>query len=924
MGVLAGPPRAGAAPAPPVEVVLDWLTSGLGAQSPTPIVFQPSAPAGVTPPKDLQAPHFAHIHLPDGRAVAIAFDAIPAHPQLWIDADLDGDLGDETDPLLTRVGSSWSRRQFLPLAFEDDPGPLPLPIDFVHTPALGATHMTWSAEVHRRGRVVLGGRVREVILQDGNGDLRFDDAEHDRILLDLDGDGAAHTSGDAERIRPGTPFRLGEEGWAVRPASASGRTLGFVPAPRVPPAAVRPWCDRAIPPAGVARHAPLEPYAQLLARFESEREETFENRLETLQWIGDVGSAESFAFLSGVASSETDARVATAALRAMGNPAYLGPGGSRILAMARTASGEPAAVLTRVLHEMGHPEREVLYLDMIRMNRRGAAAAAAPWLAFLDTARARKSLLALAREGDDPGLRTTAYVQGLRNLRGGPPLELMLAAAGDEYLPLRAEAILDLARLAHPTARARITALAREDRLPPAVVPLLARALGALGDTKAVRALLDLLEVERLPAAVPSVVIEQLAPVREPKSLAAILKELKSHNPLVRTTVIQVLAGNLQPDVTEALLQRARKEKEPAVLSTLFGALGRHRDERAIPLLLEHADDRSPDPASAAAIRGLMAFGLGHPKVRPLLLRLLASKHIEQRLTALERAKELDDPEVVAQVVATLEHEAWTVRLAAVGTLDAIRPRAAVAPLIARLEAEAVKRVKDAIPPVLFHITGMNLYDDPITWRRWYEEAKDTFVVPTEVPQLPAEPAGGTVATFYGIPVKTNRVVFVIDRSGSMTAESDPRHWKDGEVPNRYEIAVQETLGALEKLDENAEVNVILFNATIHAWRTSLQRLTRTSRSAIAQHLRTTKPVGGTNVYDGLEMALRMPEVDTIFLLSDGEPRSGTHVGAGAILGAVRGENASRRVALHCVSIGTDSDLLRRLARENGGMYVRR
>ena len=34
--------------------------------------------------------------------------------------------------------------------------------------------------------------------------------------------------------------------------------------------------------------------------------------------------------------------------------------------------------------------------------------------------------------------------------------------------------------------------------------------------------------------------------------------------------------------------------------------------------------------------------------------------------------------------------------------------------------------------------------------------------------------------------------------------------------------------------------------------------------------------------------------------------------------------NQARRIAIHCVSVGTDSDLLKELAAANGGEYVRR
>ena len=82
--------------------------------------------------------------------------------------------------------------------------------------------------------------------------------------------------------------------------------------------------------------------------------------------------------------------------------------------------------------------------------------------------------------------------------------------------------------------------------------------------------------------------------------------------------------------------------------------------------------------------------------------------------------------------------------------------------------------------------------------------------------------------------------------------------------------------------------------------------------------------MGGTNLYDGLALALADEEVDTIFLLSDGVPGVGTYVAKDDILRAVKRLNQTKRVAIHAVSIGRDSALMRELAEENGGKYVRR
>ena len=153
--------------------------------------------------------------------------------------------------------------------------------------------------------------------------------------------------------------------------------------------------------------------------------------------------------------------------------------------------------------------------------------------------------------------------------------------------------------------------------------------------------------------------------------------------------------------------------------------------------------------------------------------------------------------------------------------------------------------------------------------------------------------------------------------------EGDAGADEDGARRNRLDVAVREVLGAVAKLDNRTRINVIFFHTTIHPWKDKLQKL-GSSRKQLEKELETKKPTGGTNLYDGLELALRTKDVDTIFLLSDGVPGSGKYVATPDILRAVRRENQTRRVAVHCVSIGMESELLRRLAAENGGRYVRR
>jgi len=304
--------------------------------------------------------------------------------------------------------------------------------------------------------------------------------------------------------------------------------------------------------------------------------------------------------------------------------------------------------------------------------------------------------------------------------------------------------------------------------------------------------------------------------------------------------------------------------------------------------------------------------------VRALFLKLLGSSLLHDRVHALDAANGFGDPELVKKIVASLNHRAWQVRHASAGALGRLRPRDGIGPMIKRLEREDVKRVRAALAEALWRTTGMHFYDFADTWRRWWTDHGAGFQVPENPPKKKKRKQGGTVASFYGLPLDSDRVIFVVDQSGSMNA-GDPRSRR-----TRLTTAVEEVLAAVARLGPADRVNVIFFETTIHPWRTRLAKLSSSNRAALEKHMREQRPKGGTNLYDGLELALQDKQVDSVFLLSDGMPGSGKFVMAADILRAVSHLNRTRRIAIHCISVGADSDLLKKMAAQNWGKYVRR
>ena len=100
--------------------------------------------------------------------------------------------------------------------------------------------------------------------------------------------------------------------------------------------------------------------------------------------------------------------------------------------------------------------------------------------------------------------------------------------------------------------------------------------------------------------------------------------------------------------------------------------------------------------------------------------------------------------------------------------------------------------------------------------------------------------------------------------------------------------------------------------------------MTKSNRTDLETYLGARQSGGGTNLWSGLKRALTHEGVDSIFLLSDGEPSLGEFTEMRDILRETEKLNRLRRITIHCISVGRDSRLLKRLAADTGGRYVRR
>ena len=106
-----------------------------------------------------------------------------------------------------------------------------------------------------------------------------------------------------------------------------------------------------------------------------------------------------------------------------------------------------------------------------------------------------------------------------------------------------------------------------------------------------------------------------------------------------------------------------------------------------------------------------------------------------------------------------------------------------------------------------------------------------------------------------------------------------------------------------------------------------LQRLVSGGREKAIDFVKSIKTGSGTNVYDSLELIMGDDRVDTIYMLTDGQPTRGKIRDPEKILKEIRVLNLARGLTIHCISIGEEEEeeeargFLKRLADEHGGQY---
>lgn len=393
-------------------------------------------------------------------------------------------------------------------------------------------------------------------------------------------------------------------------------------------------------------------------------------------------------------------------------------------------------------------------------------------------------------------------------------------------------------------------------------------------------------------------------------AVGAVAADLAKDQKLVRW-LLEAALGRAEPaqrQVVLAILSKASPEAvQPLVPRIRAGLAKPTRD--TVELALATLPAMQKDPAWGQDVR-----------------RMLESSAEDLRTIGLSLLLEMEQGDAVPFAQKQVGAKDWQLRSAAYRYLTKFRDLSSI-PLLVERWGKEDGRLQVELSEALFVHAGVRCWSRN-EWSDWWKREKATHVLPQwESVKSKKGGGGGSTAAYYGIPLLSKRSVFLIDTSGSMSARIGTTG--GGKAPERggnrtrLDEVKRQLHAAVEKLPDDQQFNIYFYAGQPNPMWPQLQKAMGNDRKAVLDRIQKTDiGPGGTNIFDSLERAFADPDVDTVYLLSDGEPSAGRITDPTQIADQVKRWNYGRQVVIHCVAVGSRSKLLERLAKESGGEYV--
>ena len=344
---------------------------------------------------------------------------------------------------------------------------------------------------------------------------------------------------------------------------------------------------------------------------------------------------------------------------------------------------------------------------------------------------------------------------------------------------------------------------------------------------------------------------------------------------------------------------------------------------------------------------------------------------LKQQIEALgqqiDRLKGQQNDDALKLLVLFLDDKSPFVQGAAVESFRKSQSGVCVEPLINLLE-KLLKKRKDVlyhqVRDALWELTGQD-FELIEEWFAWWEPRQNTFDPMEESHDGKTgvkRKRRGDDPEFWGVPVESKNIVFVIDTSGSMkyVHEDDIPGLARGDGSDsgqgsgggqmtadqqrlarfwtRMEMAKRELRKVISKMSKDAAFNCVRFDTTVSKFKKKATPASNGNKKSAIKWVDGLKYNGNTNTMDSLiEAFMQDARTNTIFFLSDGLPSVDGKVNdpTQPILDKVFELNRFRKIKIHCFgfhpftqggqqmpALTEANTWLKKLAEATGGTYT--
>lgn len=386
--------------------------------------------------------------------------------------------------------------------------------------------------------------------------------------------------------------------------------------------------------------------------------------------------------------------------------------------------------------------------------------------------------------------------------------------------------------------------------------------------------------------------------------------------------ILETFAEQDYPEASEFLFDWIRKTNtsSPATARKAAEVLGSHKNGKALQLV---SDPVRKNPAGNLNL--LRAFFVQNPPdVSAVALEVMKTSSdpgIRAAAIPVAAQMKLVDPVLLRGLIYfTKEDQPAALRRASAEALGRINSEDGIPTLIEMLADPLLEEIsRDA----LLRLTGEDHWTDAEAWNNWWREVgsedsyhpnplseKEFVKMRDELARAKDDPTGELAAVFYGRKIKGKSILFLLDASKSM--END----------GRIERLKQEFKTMFLELSPKRRFALILFPHDVFP-SGPLVLATEENKSRATQFTKLIRPDGQTPMMAAFKYAFEElvveENVDTIYLLSDGEP---TDYPAHRVRENVLEYNGSLAVQIHTIWLGGNGkQLLEFIARESGGNF---